>query len=472
MASTGEDLRRRHMRDIVSHIPSHLRRLDWSAQQLQNERDRRLQILVRHAKAHSPWHSGRLSDIDPNSMSEASIERLPVMTKNDVMNNFDGIVTDPQLTLDVVEKYLEHDVSMNEAETRHQKTITGAREALSQVDYSDGFIFNRFRVKLTSGSSGRRGIFVSDWDAWITWYLSICRRGLRHDLRSRRDTPIKVAAFGSTLASWNFSTPRMEMHRVPLTFPMAAIVEWLGQMQPDVLVGFPSVLRLLTTEAAAGELRIAPRRITCVSEPLFPAIRAALESTWDAWIENVWATSESGAMAVSCDQGPSMHLSDDLLIIEPVDGEGRPVPPGKRASKVYITNLYNMLQPLIRYEITDEVIVRDDRCKCGSGHRVVSDVQGRQEDTFRYEGNIFAHPFVFSGPLDANRFILEYQVRQTRRGADIALRCSGPVDLDGMGHAIAQRLTALGLVHPQVRLTLVPSLMREDSSKLKRFVSL
>ena len=42
------------------------------------------------------------------------------------------------------------------------------------------------------------------------------------------------------------------------------------------------------------------------------------------------------------------------MIIEPVDGVGEPVPPGMSSQKVYLTNLFNPLLPLIRYEITDE----------------------------------------------------------------------------------------------------------------------
>ena len=40
--------------------------------------------------------------------------------------------------------------------------------------------------------------------------------------------------------------------------------------------------------------------------------------------------------------GPGMHLSDDNLIIEPVDAQGRGISPGVRAAQVYVTASENL----------------------------------------------------------------------------------------------------------------------------------
>ena len=44
-------------------------------------------------------------------------------------------------------------------------------------------------------------------------------------------------------------------------------------------------------------------------------------------VGNAWGTSEGGGVGIPCDHSRS-HLSEDLLIVEPVDEEGRPVAPG------------------------------------------------------------------------------------------------------------------------------------------------
>jgi phenylacetate-CoA ligase len=71
-----------------------------------------------------------------------------------------------------------------------------------------------------------------------------------------------------------------------------------------------------------------------------------------------------------------MHLADDLVIVEPVDEHGDPVPPGVRSDRVYLTNLFNLVMPLIRYEITDPVTAINGPCACGSAHRRIADIQG------------------------------------------------------------------------------------------------
>ena len=83
------------------------------------------------------------------------------------------------------------------------------------------------------------------------------------------------------------------------------------------------------------------------------------------------------------------------MIVEPVDEAGRPVPPGTRSDKIYVTALANPLLPLIRFELTDQVTLLDRACPCGSAHRLIADVEARLDDDFRYPGGVVVHPHVF-----------------------------------------------------------------------------
>ena len=67
-------------------------------------------------------------------------------------------------------------------------------------------------------------------------------------------------------------------------------------------------------------------------------------------------------MGVGRFHGPGVHLCDDLVIVEPVDLDGRPVPPGVRSDKLYLTALANPTLPLIRFELTDQVRFLDIPC--------------------------------------------------------------------------------------------------------------
>jgi phenylacetate-CoA ligase len=449
-------LRRRHTAWAMEHAEGVAERLWWSAERLAAHRRRSLADLVRVAAQRSPWHGKRLGHLDPDSLDPDApggpFSEVPVMTKADLMEHWDEIVTDPRLSLDVVETHLE---SLR----------------------SGAYLFERYHAVASGGSTGRRGVFVYDWDAWAIFHLAVTRQAFAGHLRHPPPEGLVIAGVAATHPSHmsnamgrTFAYPGIEVVQLPVTLPLEDIVAGLNRVQPHVLAGYPSALHGLAAAALAGDLRIRPRRVTSFAEPLLPEIRAAVEEAWACPVENFWGCSE-GAIATSCGEGEGLHLCDDLAVVEPVDEWGRPVPRGKRSARILVTNLYNSTLPLIRYEVTDEVTVLDGPCPCGSAHRRIGEVQGRSDDRFTY-GGVTVHPHVFRSLLGQKRHVVEYRVTQTRAGAAIEVRCAGPVDLDGLGREVAAALARLGLPDPRVTVTAVPGLERTATGKLRRFVSL
>lgn len=456
MVTEYEILRKRHLAEAMALLPEHLARIKWSRERLQAERERSLRILVEVAKRQSSWHRKRLAHLDARLLREQDLAEIPVMTKQDLMSNFDSIVTDPRLKLDVLE--------------RHLGGLT-----------ADAYLLDRYHAVSSGGSSGRRGVFVYDWQAWTLCYLSLRRYSFMKIAEAERmgAGTIHMAKIGAARAlhissaiGQTFSSPSLTIHAFPMTWPIERIVEGLNKLQPELLEGYSSALFHLAKKALTGDLKIAPRWVSSISEPLLPEIRMAVEEAWKVPVLNVWGTSEGGGCAASCGLGPGMHLTDDLLIIEPVDATGNATPPGVRSAKVYLTNLYNLTLPLIRYEVTDEVTLIDGPCPCGSHHRRIEDVLGRLDDSFSYPGGIDVHPHLFRSALAGERNVVEYQVAQTARGAAIAAVCTGEINEERLRAMIVSGLSKLGLGDPDVQITRVASLDRLRSGKLKRFVPL
>jgi phenylacetate-CoA ligase len=450
-----EETRRRHVEDAMAMLPEQIERLRWPSERLAAHRHKELRRLVHAAQQRSPWHRRRLAGLDPRHLDETSLSDLPVMTKDDLMGNFDEIVTDSRLRLDVLDAHLENLVD-------------------------DAYLYGRYHAIASGGSTGRRGVFVYDWDGWALCYLGLQRYELwqQEVERPLRPGPIVLAAVAAGRASHGsksllqtFSSPNLVMRGLPVTLPLDEIVAGLNDMQPDIVLSYPSALLGLAHEARAGRLQIQPRRIRVGAEPLLPEIRQAAEEAWGVPVINVYGSSEAGGMATSCGQGGGLHLAEDLVIIEPVDEQGSPVGPGERSAKIYLTNLYNHTLPLIRYEITDEVTLMDERCPCGSAHRLIEDPQGRRDESFVY-GTLVVHPLAFRSPLGLCRHIVEYQVRQTARGAEIAVRAHGRPDLAALETEITAKLATLGLESPEVVVTAVDHLERQETGKLKRFIPL
>ncbi|MGY1665134.1 hypothetical protein [Geodermatophilus sp. SYSU D00696] len=82
------------------------------------------------------------------------------------------------------------------------------------------------------------------------------------------------------------------------------------------------------------------------------------------------------------------------------------------------------------------------------------------------------HPHLFRSPLSRRREVVGYQVRQTPRGAEVAVHATGPLDGDALAAAVAGELARLGVPDPEVGVTAVERIPRPPSGKLRRFVPL
>jgi len=450
MPDDYEQVRQRHVALFGRLIVSHVQRLRWSAEELRLERRDRLRDLLRVALDRSPWHRRRLTGLDPDGFDEADLGHLPTMTKDDLMANWDEIVTDRRLTLENVE--------------HHLAGLT-----------SDTYLFDEFHAVASGGSSGTRGVYVYGWEPWAVACAGFLRTTFWDGAVAPPSTIAIVAARHATHMSSaiteTFSNPAMKMAPFPISMPMDQIVEGLNACQPAGIIAYASALGMLACEARAGRLRIAPRRILSTSEPLFPEMRHAVEDAFRAPVSNIYGTSEAGPVAIGCWQSAALHLSDDLVIVEPVDLAGRAVGAGVRSDKIYLTAIANPTLPLLRFEMSDQIEFLDRPCPCGSAHRLIADVEGRVDDVFTYDGGVQVHPHVFRSVLCRDRGIVEYQVRQTATGADV-VAIGSPSDPAAIERAMTSELGRLGVNSPVATFRVVGQLERQPTGKMRRFVPL
>jgi phenylacetate-coenzyme A ligase PaaK-like adenylate-forming protein len=144
------------------------------------------------------------------------------------------------------------------------------------------------------------------------------------------------------------------------------------------------------------------------------------------------------------------------------------------SAKILVTNLFNMLMPLIRYEISDSVTLLDSSapCSCGSHFRKIASVHGRSDDSFTYANGVFVHPATFGSMIRQEPAIVEYQVRQTPRGARILANAARAFDHKTLAARIEVSLSSLGLGEPEVTIEFAPQIARGLTGKLVRFLPL
>jgi phenylacetate-coenzyme A ligase PaaK-like adenylate-forming protein len=171
--------------------------------------------------------------------------------------------------------------------------------------------------------------------------------------------------------------PNVQTFSVQL--PLAALGEQLQAFAPSVLITYPSCADALAQAQAEGRLRLRLSEVWVGGEQLTPEQRTRIRAAFGCPLRNSYGASECYAMAWECAEG-RLHLNHDWLILEPVDRDLRPVPPGEASHEVLLTNLANRTQPLLRYRLSDSVRMPGGRCACGSGFPML-EVQGRADHT-------------------------------------------------------------------------------------------
>lgn len=354
----------------------------WTRSELQRHQEESSAAIRRYAMDHSQFYA-RFH----RGLANRPLQDLPILTKATVMENFDELVTDPAIRLADVETFLKRDPGLK-------------------------LFLDRYVVLATSGSTGRRGIFLFNQQEWLAAMASIMRPLVWAAITSPLRKPPRTALIAST-TSWHYSarvgamlTNRMlPSLRLDAAEPVDSMVRRLNEWRPEHLVGYPSVLRQLAEEQIAGRLHLKLRSSATSAEVLTEETRRRVKDAWGIRVFDTYGATEYSPIASECTHGRK-HLFEDGAIIEVVDEKGRPVPPGVAGDRILFTVFNRTTMPLIRYEISDVVRVVDEPCPCGRPFHVIEAVEGRAEDVLFFskcDGGsepVAVHPNVFHQALE------------------------------------------------------------------------
>jgi len=210
--------------------------------------------------------------------------------------------------------------------------------------------------------------------------------------------------------------------------------EEVEEYQPDVIIGYPSAVKILAEMKQEGQAKFAPMRIITCGEPLAASLRSYLETVFQACVVNFYGASESLALGVETNTGEGMYLFDDLNYIEFVDGQ------------MVLTSLYNHAQPLIRYCLTDKLVFRSDSVKSRCSFARVNAIQGREEDVLWFqdrEGKTdFLHPLSVEG-ICVNG-VLDYQfVQNAADKLEMLVELEKTADKGAIHHALCEKMVEI-----------------------------
>jgi putative adenylate-forming enzyme len=419
----------------------------WARHDLVRQQEHRLAGLRRFVMERSPFYQ-RFH----RGLEHAPLQELPVLTKATMMESFDELVTDRSVKLADAEAFL-------------------------RSDGANGLFHDRYVTLSTSGSTGRRGVFLFDPDEWLNALAMITRPMAWAGLRARFPRPPRLAMIAST-TPWHYSTRvtaslssrLLPTLRLDAAETVTSLVRQLNQWQPEVLTAYPSVLKQLADEQLAGRLMISLRTIATSAEVLPTGTRRRVKQAWGVTVFDTYGATEYAPISAECPLGHK-HLFEDEAIIEIVDDRGRPVPSGTRGDRLLLTIFNRRTQPLIRYEMSDMVRPVDGTCECGRPFRLIDSIEGRIEDVLHFPARngrtapVSIHPNVFHQLLETVP-ASGWQVRQEHDGLSVLLTGLSDHGLCGsLSRSVRETLEAQGAIVGSIRISSVDALERGGTGK-------
>lgn len=464
---------------IIGLIFSMLKASEATPEEIARIREKRFRALLRTAVGKSPFYRNLYRGID---IETCNLSDLPTVTKQTMMENFDDFVTDRNLKKDEIMRWIED------------------KSHVGQL-YKGKYVPIR-----TSGTTGKFAIVVYDRRALDFVQAGIIARHANPQnisaltafrmmlnalfVKKFKITTVLVsggpyAAFTVAAYPPSFYELFVEREVYSLLEPVAKIIGQLNASSScNELCSYPSMLETLAREQLAGRLnfKFDPPTSTIVSasEPLTESVKLLVEKAWGMKIQDTYGSSECFLMARSCNKHERMHVMSDMCCLEIVDNQGKPVPDGQTGNKVLVTNLFNLTQPFIRYEITDVTGYSTEPCSCGQPFPTLLPVEGRTDDIFYIDrpggGYEVIHPYLFSVAIVDLTEISEYQLVQTGRneftlsyvtaipGAGIENKVRGVLEDCMRQHGFLDRVT--------LKTSRVEEIPRDkNSGKMRRLIS-
>jgi phenylacetate-CoA ligase len=318
----------------------------WAPERIERYRDDRLREFLVSASAAVPYYAQLFADsrFDPRAVrSAADLAALPFLTK-----------------------------SVIRSETERLKSRRAGRLVRYNTGGSSGeplvFYMGRERVSHDVAAKWRAtrwwGVDIGDPEI-VVWGSPIELKA-QDRVRAVRDRLLRTTLL-----------PAFEMSEEKLDAFVAAI----RARRPAMIFGYPSALAHIARHArsrghALDDLGVRVAFVT--SERLYDEQRELIARAFGCRVANGYGGRDAGFIAHECPEG-GMHISAEDIVVEIVDRDGMPQPPGA-SGEIVVTHLATDSFPFIRYRTGDVGVLDARPCACGRGLPLLKEIQGRTTD--------------------------------------------------------------------------------------------
>lgn len=368
-----------------------------TAQQMRTLQNKKLRNMLHYAWEHSAYYRRTFTaaGITEEQLDELPLSCFPTIDKKEFLEHFDELI----VPIDLRQKELRE---FDAADSSDRKPYKG-----------------KYHVVHSSGSTGKPGYFVYDEAAWNHMLLGMIRAALWNmtmpqilSLLAKRPRIVYIAAtdgrYGGAMAVGDgidgVGASRMYLD---IKTPLDEWIRQIKEFKPNIIIGYPSAIKILAELVEKGWVEVNAVRVISCGEPLGASLRNYLERSFQTKVVNFYGASESLTIGVELNPEEGMILFDDMNFIEVESGV------------MYLTCLYNFAQPLIRYRISDSLVLKVAEVNSPYPFTRAVGLLGRNEDILWFEdgsGNEeFLHPLAIEGFCIEG--LMDYQFRQVGKDA-------------------------------------------------------
>lgn len=209
-----------------------------------------------------------------------------------------------------------------------------------------------------------------------------------------------------------------------------AFAEEIQKIQPKLILSYSNVMYefALYLEREKIEMNYMGAIMTSASS-LTPAKRDAIQRVFQCPIFDRYGSREMVDMACTCEKNEGLHVSPFMNYLEVLDEAGNPCVPGQ-TGRIVVTQLFNPVMPLIRYELGDYGTWAEKPCSCGRNWPLLKQIDGRSISMFRHRdgGRIASYYFIVhvNRVIGKNRILRQQIIQEDYNPFTIKLVMADP----------------------------------------------
>jgi len=275
----------------------------------------------------------------------------------------------------------------------------------------------------TSGTTGKPVFFPDTYESWQLvvdiWCYVLYAAGFRST-----DRVFLPFVYNVYIAFWqgHYAAEKLGCEVVPGGgLETKARIQKMKDVQATALMNTPTYgLHMIEVAKEMGidpkrDLRI--KKMICAGEPVPESSRLRLEEEWGADVYDHIGGTEPGGWAGMCSEKKGLHVIEPYFLFEMVDLEtmSKAIPSGVRGVAV-ITPLCRRCIPLIRFNLKDIMMRREEPCPCGRTSVRVDEIGGRVDDLRKIRGVFFSPSLVEEVIRGQFPEVVEFETVLTQEG--------------------------------------------------------